>query len=173
MRDSYRRKLKAQLEKKSGEGAKKYDMWPYFKAMDFLRDMLTPRESSGNITNTSINFENTDDKSTVNLPADFDDNEDNEYTDNISNIKEPNSHGAKVEIDPLDEVLETQTVETGNKKPNKPAEKRANKRGYSDNEKLLEIESKKLKILAERFVPKPEKKDDADTHFVLSLLEPL
>lgn len=30
-----------------------------------------------------------------------------------------------------------------------------------------------MQILAERFATKPEKKDDADTHFVLSLLEPL
>lgn len=44
---------------------------------------------------------------------------------------------------------------------------------YSDNEKCLEIESMKLQILAKMFATKPKKKDDADTNFVLSFIEPL
>lgn len=169
LRDSYRRKLKTRLEKKSGDCAKKDDNWPYFEAMDFLRNVLTPRESSGNIT--SIHFENIGD---IDSLENFTDYEDNGNVGNISNVAGPSSLGASLENDPSDEVLENpQTSKNGNKKPNKPSEKRANKRGYNDNEKFLEIESKKLQILAERFATKPEKKDDADTHFVLSLLEPL
>lgn len=166
LRDSYRRKLKTRLEKKSGDCGKKDDNWPYFEAMDFLRNVLTPRESSGNITNIERN-------STVVSVAQFTEDEDNDNVDNVMSQNQVNL-GEHFGIDPSDEVLEiSQTSKNGKNKLNKPVEKRANKRGYSDNDKLIEIESKKLQILTERFATKPEKIEDADTHFVLSLVEPL
>ncbi|KAL4153275.1 hypothetical protein QTP88_001108 [Uroleucon formosanum] len=173
LRDSYRRKLKTRLEKKSGDGAKRDDNWPYFEAMDFLRNVLTPRESSGNIP--SVNYENLGDKSTVDSPADISNDEDNNIVDVCNVTAEPNTLKTNFENDSSDEVLDiSQTTKNRNQKPNKPTEKKGNKRGLSDNDKFLEIESKKLQILSERFSKKPEKKeDDADTHFVLSLLEPM
>jgi len=173
LRDSYRRKLKTRLEKKSGDGAKRDDNWPYFEAMDFLRNVLIPRESSGNIP--SVNYENLGDKSTVDSPADISNDEDNNIVDVCNVTAEPNTLKTNFENDSSDEVLDiSQTTKNRNQKPNKPTEKKGNKRGLSDNDKFLEIESKKLQILSERFSKKPEKKeDDADTHFVLSLLEPM
>lgn len=168
LRDSYRRKLKTRLEKKSGDCAKREDNWSYFEAMDFLRNVLTPRESSGN-----INFDNQEDQSTVDLPAQIAIDEDNSNVDTICSVAEPSSHSANYEnADKVSEIL--QSLEHRNQKSNKPTEKKAYKRSYNDNEKFLELESKKLQILSERFAKKPEKKeDDADTHFVLSLLEPM
>jgi len=133
---------------------------------------LTPRESSGNIP--SVNFENLGDKSTADSLTDISNDEDNKIVDVCNVTAEPSTLNANFENDSSDEVLDiSQTTKNRNQKPNMPTEKKGNKRGFSDNDKFLEIKSKKLQILSERFSKKPEKKDHAGTHFVLSLLEPM
>jgi len=115
--------LKTRLEKKSGDGAKRDDSWPYFEAMDFLRNVLTPRESSGNIP--SVNFENLGDKSTADSLTDISNDEDNNIVDVCNVTAEPSTLKANFENDSSDEVLDiSQTTKNRNQKPNKPTEKK-------------------------------------------------
>jgi len=49
LRDTFRRKLKTDTETKSGQGRSDIVKWPFFNTMMFLKDVMIPRESSGNL----------------------------------------------------------------------------------------------------------------------------
>nr|CAD7438559.1 unnamed protein product [Timema bartmani] len=52
LRDTFRRKYKVQHETKSGQKTSAPDKWPYFNNMLFLKDIMTPRDSLGNLPAT-------------------------------------------------------------------------------------------------------------------------
>jgi len=83
LRDTFRRKLKMDTETKSGQGRSEIVKWPFFNTMMFLKDVMIPRESSGN------------------LPLTYDENE--LYPSNLSNatledVDEENTNDTEADI---------------------------------------------------------------------------
>ncbi|KAF0707576.1 BESS domain-containing protein, partial [Aphis craccivora] len=56
-RDTFRRKLKTDTETKSGQARSESVKWPFFNTMMFLKDVMIPRESSGNLPLTHVENE--------------------------------------------------------------------------------------------------------------------
>ena len=157
LRDSYRKKLKARSETKSGQAADNYDTkWPFFASMDFLRDMLIPRESSGN-----LHFPG----NPISSPAyeeDMDDKvvpDEDEFNDSLES--------GSINVPSATNSREEQPIQSD--KGSKTQNIRLQPRKRKSADQALDIEKRKLQLLEERFTEKT-RKDDDDYLFLMSLL---
>lgn len=161
LRDSYRKKLKARSETKSGQAADNTDTkWPYFESMDFLRDMLIPRESSGNLQFPAYAASSSANQEDINHVLLVDD----QFNDSLpsGSVNSPSATTQEEHsIQPVS--FDGKRSESENKKV-KPL-----KRKTDIGHQALDLERRKLQLLEERFAEKT-RKDDEDYLFLMSLL---
>lgn len=180
LRDQFSKELKKIPKTKSGDSqdsVPKYPgKWQYFNMLLFLRDILTPRATEGNVSedtrSSEVNQENSDEDESVNLPvSDVDEETINTNTDTpnfqsttqvIPQVAETFSEPSISARPPKRQMGSTTTLLDS--VPARPSRKRRNVHTNETNmeKELLNIETKKLAIL--------ERSEDDDMMFFRSLL---
>lgn len=155
LRDNFRRELSKLQTSRSGDagGNSKKPKWAYFENMLFLRETLTARPSSGNITISEDDGE-------------ANDNPDKDCDDNIQNESHDTDEGSeKNEGINENDTFRTPASEILINKHRKSLNKNKTKK-ENIHEQLLRIEQKKL----ETFTSLSANSGDSDYHFLMSLL---
>lgn len=156
LRDSFRRELKRCYEDETGKGSETMKPWPFFSQMSFLMDTIAPKKSQSSIEesfNISVDEEATDD---IGNTA--------EVAINASNLQVDSENCINDNQEPQSSLPESPKHTTAKNKPFKSPLKKKKKIDY--DEKLLEIENKKLSCVAEAAA----NSRDSDFQFLTSLL---
>lgn len=175
LRDQFSIELTKSNRSKSGDAATKTEesKWPHLKLLLFLRDIVKPRLSTGNIipeTETTgdvvtIEFFGTQDSAIdVEEVTDFtieDPNNDELHTDVLDNCDEIYSENLENTESISPRADTANTYSTAKKRAKRPLK-----------EYIIDIEREKLKILRDKMKIREssEKNEDEDLHFLKSLL---
>lgn len=156
MRDTFRREFAKTQNSRSGDagGSSKKIKWAYFELMLFLKDTLTSRSSTGNITRDEGNERQSE-------------NEDN------NEASEEFADEGQLDQDEITQINETENsavfrTPARDKMINEHRSKLQQKRKGSNDvyERLINIEEQKL----ETFSAKNKLHNDSNYHFLMSLL---
>ncbi|CAI6351852.1 unnamed protein product [Macrosiphum euphorbiae] len=172
LRDTFRRKLKTDTETKSGQGRSEIVKWPFFNTMMFLKDVMIPRESSGNLPLTydenelspsylsNATLEDVDEENTNDTEADI----------NCS-IREPEESGSEFTsfAKPQSKQQPSSSLKRNNKNDKDTILSKKQKQNSYDSQ-VLEIERRKINLMEKRFSRPNTHQDDQDYAFFMSLL---
>ncbi|XP_033329196.1 uncharacterized protein LOC117221943 [Megalopta genalis] len=158
LRDTFRRELKKIPKRRSSDegGTPVRSSWPHFSSMLFLKDQFTPRKFSDNILEVELNenpwqtthTEESEDRSENLLASDATEYDIKECEIEVSQSRKRRAHNAEMSV-----------------------KKRQKSEKYNSYEKLLDTEQKQFIELKSACQSNPQNHiDDADYHFLLSLL---
>ena len=136
--------------------------WPYFDMMSFLKDLLIPAVKSGNLPR--LDEPSQDDETTCDLEEDKDDETNTRSDMDPTDVYSPPSVSASGEERPLSSASATS--------PMFQHEKGKNRKRISDvrDEKLIEIENKKLNLLTQHLKNDAGEADCEELLFFKSLI---
>jgi len=176
LRDQYKKELKKVKKPKSGssqDGLEKYHgKWSYFVSMQFMKDVETPRNTSGT-------FSDDCDEDTELGHSDEQTNDSNEDQENEDNLDKETTHSFEV-LDPLLPQTEAQTnlTQSGRNSPiselnystNKSSGQKKMKKQQDEmcfEQQLLQLEKTKIEAFIDS--SKNAVKDDEDMYFLKSI----
>lgn len=172
LRDTFRRKLKTDIETKSGQARSESVKWPFFNTMMFLKDVMIPRESSGNLPLTHIENElSPNNFSNATLDVDEENTSDTEADINCS-VGEPEASGSEFTsfAKPQSKQQLSSSSKRNNKNDNDTIISKKQKQNSYDSQ-VLEIERRKINLMEKRFSRSTNThQDDQDYAFFMSLL---
>jgi hypothetical protein len=141
LRDNFRKEIKKAHKPKSGEGAPPHtSRWIHLKSLEFLRDVMEPGKTSGNIA----------------FPT-------------ICKPEQPDSEATEINVEENEVRSACSEDATSETHPSPTCEAPKRKRGrsnFSYQEKMVQIEEKKLEWLSKQ----EDDQNDDDLHFLRSLL---
>lgn len=166
---------------KSGAGADEVVIckWQYFKTLSFLKDVVKPRQSSGNCS-AVLDVNLTEDTHQQSITSD--DNNDDEVHDNVDNVNDLPSNetnntneanNVPASPNPPTPASVVEGVQ-GTSKVNKNTVERVKRKRTTDDytTSILEIEKKKLEILSQKRNDKAGKEDDDEHSLFFKTLLP-
>lgn len=147
LRDTFRRKFKDYRKTKSGTEATPSEKWPYFGSMMFLKDVMIPRGSSGN------------------LSATLEESDASPHGESIP-VEDVNA----IETD-VNECLTQPATSASFVTPQNQERKRHLRKKIDYDMKALDIEKRKIELLEEHVSRKKHRYEgDEDYSFLMSLL---
>lgn len=173
LRDTFRRKLKTDTETKSGQGRSEIVKWPFFNIMMFLKDVMIPRESSGNLPLTYDENELSPSNLSNATLEDVDEENTNDAEADINcSIREPETSGSEFTsfAIPQSKQQPSSSLKKNYKNDNNTILSKKQKQNSYDSQ-VLEIERRKISLMEKRFSrPTNTHQDDQDYAFFMSLL---
>lgn len=173
LRDTFRRKLKTDTETKSGQGRSEIVKWPFFNTMMFLKDVMIPRESSGNLPLTYDENELSPSNLSNATLEDVDEENSNDTEADINcSIREPEASGSEFTsfAKPQSKQQPSNSLKRKKKNDNDTILSKKQKQNSYDSQ-VLEIERRKINLMEKRFSrPTNTHQDDQDYAFFMSLL---
>ncbi|KAF5279661.1 hypothetical protein FQR65_LT15318 [Abscondita terminalis] len=148
---------------RSGDPANHYKSnWPYFDMMSFLKDLLTPAVKSGNLPR--LDELSQDDETTCGVEGDKDDETDTRSDMDLTDVNSPPSVSASGEERPLTSASALSSTSQQRKEKNR--------KRISDgrDEKFIEIENKKLKLLTQHLKNDADESESEELLFFKSLI---
>lgn len=151
-RDTFRRKLKTDTETKSGQARSESVKWPFFNTMMFLKDVMIPRESSGNLPLTHVENElspNNFSDATLDV---YEENTSDTETDINCSFREPEASVSEFTsfAKPQSKEQPSSSSKRNNKNYNDTISSKNQKQNSYDSQ-VLEIERRKINLMEKRF----------------------